>query len=84
MSQFLIPNDYDRNLPRTVCCKLCKRVFHLKKHQLHFHCGTMVMVLTTIPKCIVKGCNTQAMRTVVEDSDYCNHHYSTKEKERSS
>ena len=39
--------SYCKTLPRMVKCDVCKKIFHLKSKQLHFHCGTMVRVLGT-------------------------------------
>ena len=44
----MIMRDYCYDLPRTVICYVCDKVFHLKERQLHFHCGTMVAVLEKV------------------------------------
>lgn len=80
MKQFLVPNNYDKTLPRTIKCRICGLVKNLKNQQVHFHCGSMVAVLTTRKKCIVNGCTTQAFETKTEDGDYCIHHYYTKDR----
>lgn len=41
----MMPTLYGEILPRVVGCKRCGKKFNLRKRQMWFHCGAMVILL---------------------------------------